>query len=153
MTMIKKELNPKCGKRLSECRNLKNITQEQLSEKSGYSIQHISYIECGKRNLTLEAAHIFAQALDVREEYLLCEDNSMTLTDFAKHISTTGPLADIAAIFGFEIAELGLTKDEEETSIDKVAYTERMNELEKIVEEIRDFASFKLNKLFNKESE
>lgn len=70
-----------CGLRLKQCRREKGYTQEKLAELSDYSLQTVSYIENGKRNMTRESAHAFSQILEVREEYLLCEDNSKTIEE------------------------------------------------------------------------
>lgn len=68
-----KEINPLSAIRFKECRAKANITQEQLSELSEYSIQQISYIENGKRALSAEAAKIFGKIFHVDAAYLLCE--------------------------------------------------------------------------------
>lgn len=73
--------NIECGLRLRGCRKKKGLSQEKLAEMSDYSIQTVSYIENGKRNMTRDAAHAFSCILGVREEYLLCEDNAKTLED------------------------------------------------------------------------
>ncbi|MBA4700912.1 MAG: helix-turn-helix transcriptional regulator [Ruminococcus sp.] len=76
---INTELNKKRGKRLKECRKyIPGMTQEQLANLSHYSIQHISMIENGKRGMSLEAARVFSALLDIREKYLLCEDDYRT---------------------------------------------------------------------------
>lgn len=67
------KLNQLQGLRLKECRTEKQLTQQELSDLSHFSKQHISYIECGKRGMSYEAAAIFAQLLDVKKEYLLGE--------------------------------------------------------------------------------
>ena len=69
------ELNKKQGLRLKECRTNAHLTQQELSDSSNFSKQHISYIECGKRGMSYEAASTFAKILSVRKEYLLCEDD------------------------------------------------------------------------------
>ena len=74
--MIKRELNPIHGKRLKECLTDANMSQKDLSIKSGYTQQYISNIIVGKKNMSLESARIFSRILNVREEYLLCEDNT-----------------------------------------------------------------------------
>lgn len=79
--MKKRTKTEESGLRLKNCRKEKGYSQEKLSELSNYSIQTVSYIENGKRNMTRESAHSFAKILGVREEYLLCEDNSKTLEE------------------------------------------------------------------------
>lgn len=73
--------NIECGLRLKDCRKNKGLTQEKLATLSNYSVQTVSYIENGTRNMSREAAHAFSQILEVREEYLLCEDNSKTIEE------------------------------------------------------------------------
>lgn len=75
---IKRKLNPKQGKRLKECIEAKKMTQKELSKKSGYSEQYISYIINEKKNMSLESARAFAKILDVDAEYLLCETEYKT---------------------------------------------------------------------------
>ena len=67
------ELNLKRGKRLKYERQRKQMTQEQLAEYANYSVQHISYIENGKRKMGYEAAHVFSEILGVPVNYLMCE--------------------------------------------------------------------------------
>lgn len=84
--MIKEELNKECGKRLKQCLKEQNISQKDLSVKSNYTQQYISSIIVGKRNLSLESARRFSRILNVREEYLLCEDNFKTIGELDKKI-------------------------------------------------------------------
>lgn len=83
-----KELNKMRGQRLSECRKDLHLSQELLAEKTGYSIQTISYIENGKRGMTTDTARIFAKALNTRAEYLLCDDDHKTVLHLYRHAST-----------------------------------------------------------------
>ena len=48
------ELAKKFGIRLKYYRNMRNLTQEQLSEKIGADVRYISDIERGKRNITFK---------------------------------------------------------------------------------------------------
>lgn len=82
--MIKKELNTSCGKRLKECLNDSHMTQKELSKRTSYSQQYISYVISGKRNASAEALISFAKVLNVRNEYLLCEDDYKTSEDIQK---------------------------------------------------------------------
>lgn len=83
-------LNKMRGLRLKECREQKNITQEKLGSETGYSVQTISYVENGKRRMSTDSARIWGNYLGVRMEYLLCEDNDMTVDEVfsKKHIYT-----------------------------------------------------------------
>ncbi len=82
------------GYRLRECRHERGMTQSQLAEAvdslpenrstRNRSSQHIGRIERGDSILTRDYAHLLAQALEVREEYLLCEDDYKSVTDFKK---------------------------------------------------------------------
>lgn len=84
--MIKKELNPEQGKRLRECLKNKRMSQKELSEKSGYTPQHINNIIGGTRNMSQESAEIFANILEVRKEYLLCKDDFKNFNSIAKYV-------------------------------------------------------------------
>lgn len=77
-----RNINKKPGERLKIWRNRRSVSQELLAEKSGYSKVHISYIENGKRKMTIEAARIFSEILEIREKYLLCYDNFPTAEDY-----------------------------------------------------------------------
>ena len=101
--MIKKELNPKHGKRLNECLNEKKMSQKELAEKSGYTKQYISYIVTGKKNMSVESAEIFANILHVRKEYLLCKDDYKTLEDIFEEISNESDILRKAALKMLEI--------------------------------------------------
>lgn len=79
--MIKKELNPEQGIRLRECLKDKRMSQKELSEKSGYTPQHINNVIGGTRNMSQESAEAFGHILGVRKEYLLCWDNHKTTND------------------------------------------------------------------------
>lgn len=76
-----KNLNIEIGKRLKICRTLANMTQEKLSEAVDCSVQTLSLVENGKRGLSLELTRKLARQLNVREEYLLCEDDFKTQED------------------------------------------------------------------------
>ncbi|MBW1739754.1 MAG: helix-turn-helix transcriptional regulator [Deltaproteobacteria bacterium] len=60
--MTKKEL---IGARIKSLRNSKNITQEQLSERTGINPKYLSSIERGKENPTLNTLIRLSETLDV----------------------------------------------------------------------------------------
>ena len=68
------ELRIKKGLRLKECREDKNLTQEELAKLCNYSRkQYIYSFEHGVRDITPNHAHDFAKILNVNEKYLLHE--------------------------------------------------------------------------------
>lgn len=76
-----------CGKRLKECREAAGYTQSELAaaiealpDNNGKTRndKHISAVERGERRLSIEYARLISQVLNVREEYLLCQDNFRT---------------------------------------------------------------------------
>lgn len=75
------DLNYRIAKRLKESRKEKGLTQKELSKKANISIQHLSYVECGKRRLTADLARKLAEILEVVPEYLLCEIDFKSLQD------------------------------------------------------------------------
>lgn len=76
--MIKTELNLECGKRLKECLSDFPMTQNKLASLTGYTQQYISNIIVGKKPMTIKAAKLFSEYLNIQEEYLLCESNYKT---------------------------------------------------------------------------
>lgn len=76
--MQKTQLNLNCGERLKQCLKEANLTQAELALTSGYTQQYISNIIVGKKPVTVKAASLFAKVLNVRQEFLLCEDDYKT---------------------------------------------------------------------------
>lgn len=67
------------GKRIMRLRKEKGYTQEQLSEQMGISKNHLSGIECGKYNLTLEMIFRLCNVLGrTPDYYLIGQINSST---------------------------------------------------------------------------
>jgi transcriptional regulator with XRE-family HTH domain len=53
------------GENFARLRREKGLTQEQVSERSGFSQQYISGLERGKRNPAIVTLYELAQALNV----------------------------------------------------------------------------------------
>ena len=64
------------GSRLKWAREKAGLYQAELAEKTGYSVNYISALECGARAMSGRAARQFEKILSVTGDYLLC------LTDF-----------------------------------------------------------------------
>lgn len=60
----KTTVTEKLGKRLSEVRKKKGITQEELAFKAGLNRAYIGYIERGERNPSVHTIAKIALALD-----------------------------------------------------------------------------------------
>ena len=86
--MIKKKVKLECGKRLKDCLASSHITQKELADKTGYTPQYISNIICGKKNMSTDAARLFSKFLNIREQYLLCEDDYKTEYELFENIDT-----------------------------------------------------------------
>lgn len=56
-------LKNKVGQRIKELRRKKDITQEQLAEKAGISVDFISLVERGRNAPSLESLEKIAKAL------------------------------------------------------------------------------------------
>lgn len=67
MKLNKKEI----GKRIARMRDDCNLTQEQLSERIGYSKNHLSGIECGKYNVTMPFLFKLCSELGKTPDYYL----------------------------------------------------------------------------------
>ena len=65
------------GKRVKILRELRNLTQEQLAEKSGTSSQYISALERGQKNATVEMLEKIATALGVQPVILFSFDSEL----------------------------------------------------------------------------
>lgn len=84
---ISKETRLLLGQRLKQCRINAGYTQRKLIEaiealpennEKIRSEKQISAIERGKRTISLEYAHLVSKVLNIREEYLLGEDDYKT---------------------------------------------------------------------------
>lgn len=69
------------GLRLKDIRRRKGLTQEQLSDLSGLSIQFIGEIERGKRNPSLTTLKSIAEAVEMNVADLLNVDEFQMSTD------------------------------------------------------------------------
>ena len=59
------------GKRITECRNMLGLTQEELAEKGDMTTQFVSYAESGKRVIRSENLLKLSKALEVSADFLL----------------------------------------------------------------------------------
>lgn len=59
------------GKRLKQARSKKNYTQEYVAEKLDLSVEHLSRIENGKKNVYLHKLALWCDVLDVPIEQIL----------------------------------------------------------------------------------
>jgi transcriptional regulator with XRE-family HTH domain len=59
------------GKHLKKLRLSKELTQEELSFRSGLQLSHVGRIERGERTLTVPTLYILAVALDEEPKKLL----------------------------------------------------------------------------------
>lgn len=84
--MVNRELNSEQGRRLRECLRDKIMSQKELSEKSGYTPQHINNVIGGTRNMSSQSAEVFANILEVRKEYLLCQDDYKTFNTITEYV-------------------------------------------------------------------
>ena len=79
------ELDKKAlGERISQYREKRGITQMKLAEDLDVSPTHVSYMEKGKRGLTLERLIMVANVLHVSTDQLLVDylENTIELTSF-----------------------------------------------------------------------
>lgn len=131
------ELNKKQGLRLKECRKEQNWTQEFLAEVSYCCPQTVSNIETGKREMSRELAHCFAEALVVSEQYLLCESDFKTNHDEYLFQESLQDFRDNAIIFllktlGYKISFCGILEgkdvniQENEFQIKNAGYGNRL---------------------------
>ena len=65
------EILDKFAKRMRELRKAANLTQEQLSYKSGLTLSQIARIETGRVNSTVCTIVVLAKALEIEPSELL----------------------------------------------------------------------------------
>ena len=70
--MADKDLNAiEIGKRITECRKMLGLTQEELAEKGDMKKKNDKYAESGKRVIRSENLLKLSKALEVSADYLL----------------------------------------------------------------------------------
>ena len=70
--MADKDINAVAiGKRITECRKMLGLTQEELAERGDMTTQFVSYAESGKRVIRSENLLKLSKALEVSADYLL----------------------------------------------------------------------------------
>ena len=77
------------GGRISACRKDKRLTQEQLAERIGVSLQTVSNIECGKKAARPENIAKICNALDSTADYILLGKRSESqMKNIVKSLTT-----------------------------------------------------------------
>lgn len=59
------------GQRIRDCRKKKGITQQRLADDLVYSVPYISYLETGKKCITLSTLVDIAEYLDTTADFLI----------------------------------------------------------------------------------
>lgn len=77
--MINNFLLKEFGDRIRHLRTQENLSQEQLSYKTGFHRTYIGMIERGERNISLTNMAIFAKAFNLTIDELLRFDNAKEL--------------------------------------------------------------------------
>ena len=75
------------GTRVRQARRAKKYSQIELAEKAQISVSHISDIENGKTNISLDIFIRLVDALQVSSDWLLQTDNSEVSTGLDREIS------------------------------------------------------------------
>ncbi|MBD5556307.1 MAG: helix-turn-helix transcriptional regulator [Roseburia sp.] len=75
------------GQRVRKFRKAYNLSQEQLAEKIGISVTHMSHIETGNTKLSLPVFVDIARALSIRTDDLLYDMPQMNKTVISQEIS------------------------------------------------------------------
>ena len=75
------------GKRIQECRKLKNITQQTLAEKTDKSVPYISHIETAIKHPSLKTIFLIANALEVTVDQLLSGNQPHDKFAYYKEVS------------------------------------------------------------------
>ncbi len=68
--------------RIDRVRDEKGVTIEQLSDRTGISVSHLSRMASGKRNLSVKNINIISAALEVTPKDLLLEDMAVPVVGY-----------------------------------------------------------------------
>ncbi len=108
------------GDRLRECRLWRGLSRDELivrvealpdNKGKVRSEKQIGYIESGARQMSVEYALLFSQALDIRPEYLLLKDDFRTEAERIKAItgkawSRQDLIRNLIALHGYAINDV-----------------------------------------------
>ena len=85
--MSGEELRP-IGERIMKCRRMAAMTQEQLAEKMDVSIQMISNLERGNKEIKISNLIKLASILNVTTDYILTGKQSTVLNNLPDKLSS-----------------------------------------------------------------
>lgn len=68
------------GQRIRDCRKKKGITQQRLADDLVYSVPYISYLETGRKCITLSTLVDIAEYLDTTADFLIYGESANTST-------------------------------------------------------------------------
>lgn len=74
------------GQRIRRVRKARGLSQEQLAEKVGISITHMSHIETANTKLSLPVLVSIAEELEVQTDMLLYDQLPQTTTTYANEV-------------------------------------------------------------------
>ena len=74
------------GQRIRRVRKARGLSQEQLAEKVGISITHMSHIETANTKLSLPVLVSIAEELEVQTDMLLYDQLPQTTTIYANEV-------------------------------------------------------------------
>ena len=72
MATVKDELRKQIGQNIRHRRLELNMTQDELSARVGYSLEHCVQVENGNKGLSMQSLQQMAEALNVSTDYLVC---------------------------------------------------------------------------------
>lgn len=75
------------GQRIRKFRKASNLSQEQLAEKAGISVTHMSHIETGNTKLSLAVLVKIADALSVQTDAIIYEKPQTNKTSIKQELS------------------------------------------------------------------
>lgn len=81
-----REIDERQGPRLKQCLDIARINQAELSRRVDITQQHINYLANNKKAFSQDSAQKIANALGVRKEYLLCEDDYRTEKEYQQAV-------------------------------------------------------------------
>jgi len=161
------DINENTGKRIKLLLKEHHRTQEWLAEILNITPVNLSYIVNGKRGLTLERGKIIANYFGVRVEWIMGSDNYKTEQDkiVSDYMTCCEQMDDemkgfdsLAKRFGYGFIA-GQTRDIDDPSCvsilkeNKIVSTCSYRAYFDAIEDIRDYAHFRIIKLIQREAQ
>lgn len=84
---LKKDINVEIGERILEKRKYMGLSRSDLSERTGISVQHLSYIEAGRRGMSCSVLQKICQVLCTSADYIVMGERKSLGSDLEEMLT------------------------------------------------------------------